>query len=290
MPSPKFHAADATKNAVCCTTHYAGRRVRARGAFRRITVRIALALAAALFIAPAYGACLARSGPETAALVELYTSEGCSSCPPADRWLSGIATRYSPRQVVPLALHVDYWDYIGWKDPYAKREFSQRQRRLSQLQRAALVYTPQVLLQGADFRQWGNPEFDRAVSRINGQPARASLELEIVEARADAFTLRASAAVPGPVDRSDAAFYVAAYENRLESRITAGENSGRVLHHDHVVFEWRGPYTLGTRQLELALLPKAKTGDSGAVAFVQNRRTGEVLQALSLAACMPGGF
>jgi len=251
-------------------------------------MRIALVVAAGLFFSlQAQGACLGRSGPNTAALVELYTSEGCSSCPPADRWLSSIAEHYSPRQVVPLALHVDYWDYIGWKDPYAKREFSQRQRRLSQLQRAALVYTPQVLLQGADFRQWGSAEFDRAVTRINGQPARASLELEIVEATAGAFALRASAAVAGPADRSDAAFYVAAYENRLESRITAGENSGRVLHHDHVVLEWRGPYALGTRQLELPLLPKAKTADSGVVAFVQNRRTGEVLQALSLAACLP---
>jgi len=191
---------------------------------------------------------------------------------------------------VPLALHVDYRDYIGWKDPYAKREFSQRQRRLSQLQRAALVYTPQVLLQGTDFRQWDSSEFDRAVTRINGQSARASLELEIVEARAGALALRAWAAVSGPAERSDAALYVAAYENRLESRITAGENSGRILHHDHVVLEWRGPYALGTRQLDLALLPKAKIADSGVVAFVQNRRTGEVLQALSLAACTPGAF
>ena len=236
------------------------------------------------------GQCVARSGDRTAALVELYTSEGCDSCPPADRWLSGIGERYSPQQVVPLALHVDYWDYIGWKDPYAKREFSQRQRRLSQLQRAALVYTPQVLLQGTDFRQWDSSEFDRAVTRINGQSARASLELEIVEARAGALALRAWAAVSGPAERSDAALYVAAYENRLESRITAGENSGRILHHDHVVLEWRGPYALGTRQLDLALLPKAKIADSGVVAFVQNRRTGEVLQALSLAACTPGAF
>jgi hypothetical protein len=251
---------------------------------------MALAFSNALVVMQAHAACLARSGPETAALVELYTSEGCSSCPPADRWLSGIGERYAPRQVVPLALHVDYWDYIGWKDPYAKREFSQRQRRLSQLQRAALVYTPQVLLQGADFRQWGGSEFDRAVTRINGQSARASLELEIVEARAEAFVLRALAAVAGPADRPDAGFYVATYENRLESRITAGENSGRVLHHDHVVLEWRGAYALGTRQLELALLPKAKIADSGVVAFVQNRRTGEVLQALSLAACTPGAF
>ena len=222
--------------------------------------------------------------------MELYTSEGCSSCPPADGWLTSLAQRYTARQVVPLALHVDYWDYIGWKDPFAKREFSQRQRRLSQLQRAALVYTPQVLLQGADFPRWGSSAFGDEVASINAQPSRASLELEITQVRPAAFVLRASAAVSGGTNAADAALYVATYENRLESRIMAGENRGRVLHHDRVVLEWRGPYGLGTREVELALLPKAQSADSGVVAFVQNRHTGEVLQALSLAACTPHGL
>lgn len=83
--------------------------------------------------------CEARSGSQTAALVKLYTSEGCSSCPPADRWLSSLAGRTG---VVPLALHVDYRDYIGSKDPYAKQGCSLRERRLTHLQRLALVYTP----------------------------------------------------------------------------------------------------------------------------------------------------
>jgi hypothetical protein len=249
-------------------------------------MRTLLVLVAAFFMTQADAAkCLARSGERTTALVELYTSEGCSSCPPADRWLSSLGKSYRPEQVVPLALHVDYWDYIGWKDPYAKREFSQRQRRLSQLQRQALVYTPQVLVQGMDFRAWGGAEFDRAVARINARPARAQLELEVLAAAPDALRLRARASVPDSAQWPDAAFYVAAYENRLQSRVTAGENGGRVLSHDHVVLEWQGPYALGERELRLSLLPRAKTADSGVVAFVQNRRTAEVLQALMLAAC-----
>jgi hypothetical protein len=251
-------------------------------------MRIACALVGALFALEAHaGSCVARSGPQTAALVELYTSEGCNSCPPADRWLSGLGKAYAPERVVPLALHVDYWDYIGWKDPFAKREFSQRQRRLSQLQRLALVYTPQVLLQGADFRAWGQAEFDHAVARINARPARASLELEIIGALPDALRLRLQADVSDPTQRPAAAVYVAAYESRLESRVTAGENRGRVLSHDYVALEWQGPYALGDRELAVKLLPKAKSADSGVVAFVQNRSTAEVLQALLLAACLP---
>ena len=233
------------------------------------------------------GTCTARSGEKTVALVELYTSEGCNSCPPADRWLSALGAKYRPEVVVPLALHVDYWDYIGWKDPYAKREFSQRQRRLSQLQRAAFVYTPQVLVQGADFRDWADPAFDRALARINAKPARARLELEILRATSEALDVRVNAAILDPAQGAEVGLYVATYENRLESRVTAGENSGRLLRHDHVALEWQGPYGAGERQLRRSLLPKAKIGDSGVVAFVQNQRNADVLQTLLLGAC-PG--
>ena len=237
---------------------------------------------------PAYGgSCFARSGAGTTALVELYTSEGCSSCPPADRWLSGLGMRYPTERLVPLALHVDYWDYIGWKDRYAKREFSQRQRRLSQLQRSALVYTPQVLLQGADFAAWSGSQFDRAVAAINSQPARASLELEVLGTSVQALRLRVRAAVAEAALASQAGVYVATYENRLESRVAAGENRDRLLRHDYVAFEWQGPYGLGERELSLPLLPKGKAADSGVVAFIQHRGTAEVLQALALGACSP---
>src|SRR5437763_7795753 len=234
------------------------------------TIAVYLAFAFTFAARAAEPACSATSGPRTAALVELYTSEGCDSCPAADHWLSSLFGQgFRSGQVVPLALHVDYWDYIGWKDPYAKREFSQRQRKLSQLQRLALVYTPQVLLQGTDFRSWSGAEFERAVARINARPARARLELEILAVLPEALELRARATIPDPAQHSDAALYIAAYENRLESRVLAGENRRRLLTHDHVALEWQGPYGLGERQLKLALLPKAKSADSGIVAFVQ---------------------
>jgi hypothetical protein len=259
-------------------------------------MRIALGVLAAAFAASVQGAqCVAKSGPNTAALVELYTSEGCSSCPPADRWLSGLSAQgYVPERVVPLALHVDYWDYIGWKDPYAKRVFSQRQRKLTQLQRLALVYTPQVMLQGQDFRGWGTPAFEQALAKINARPARADIALELLPAGSSTLTVRVSAALldqpeeAGPKPE-EASLYLAAYENRLESRVSAGENRGRTLSHDHVVLEWQGPLAFsGSRLVQeraLPLLPGAQRANSGVVAFVQNRRSAEVLQALVLPAC-----
>ena len=165
--------------------------------------RLACCLAVLAWIGAADAApsCHATSGAMLHPLFELYTSEGCNSCPPADRWLSALPKRYAPERVVPLALHVDYWDYIGWKDPYAKREFSLRQRKLSLLQRMAMVYTPQVVLQGRDFRSWAGRAFDDAVARINAQPAKARLRLSLLAATPTDLDVEARAELLLPGDR-----------------------------------------------------------------------------------------
>ena len=250
-------------------------------------MRTAGVLLSVLFVLPVHAApCVSESGPNTAALVELYTSEGCSSCPPAERWLGTLPERYPGTAVVPLALHVDYWDYIGWKDSYAKREFALRQKKLSQLQRMALVYTPQVMLQGRDFRRWGTQAFDEAVARINSQPAKARLKLSLLRVDEMALEVEVTAELASPA--RDAALYLASYQSRLQNKVTAGENRGRILTHDHVVLEWLGPLEVQNRRVErrtLPLLPGAAAANSGAAAFVQERRTGEVLQALLRSSC-----
>src|SRR6266849_5789491 len=108
-------------------------------------------LTASAAAAPVSGSlgCAAQSGPNTAALVELYTSEGCSSCPPADRQLSRLREALDPTAVVvPLSLHVDYWDYIGWKDPFAQGEFAKRQTWLAHANQQGFVYTPHFFVGG----------------------------------------------------------------------------------------------------------------------------------------------
>jgi hypothetical protein len=263
-------------------------------------MRLLLALAMVLPGLPALAqspSCAAQSQAGTTALVELYTSEGCDSCPPADRWLSSLSAKgYVPGKVVPIALHVDYWDYIGWKDPYARREFTLRQQLHAKLKRARLVYTPQVILQGHDFRGWAARDtgaFERELARINALPAAARIRLAIAGGRPGSLgTLEVETAVEvlDPAQRQDAALYLATYESRLQSEVRAGENRGRTLAHDFVAFEWQGPLALGAAgklrdRRALALLPRATPAHSGVVAFVQNRASGEVLQALMLAAC-----
>jgi len=257
----------------------------------RTLLQAALLLVVLQAIPAGAAECKARSGAHTTALVELYTSEGCDSCPPADRWLSSLASRgHSPDRVVPIALHVDYWDYIGWKDPYARALFSSRQRRLAQVMRAKVVYTPQVLLQGEDFRRWYGPGFDEAVAKINARPSRARIELSLEGAAGGHFPVEVRAEVLELAQRADAGLYLAAYENKLVSAVGAGENRGKTLMHDYVAFEWVGPLGFGldgrlSARRSLPLLPKAVAANSGVMAFVQNRANAEVLQALMLPAC-----
>jgi len=252
---------------------------------------VAIATAVTFAARGAEPACSARSGPQTTALVELYTSEGCDSCPAADHWLSSLFGQgFRPDQVVPLALHVDYWDYLGWKDPFARGEFSVRQRKLAQLKRPVIVYTPQVLLQGRDFPRWSGEEFSAQVKRINFRPARATISLAIRAVAPDAIHAELSAMLIDPAEQKNAAVYLAAYENRLASDVAAGENRGRRLEHDFVVREWIGPIGFDENlkieeKRALPLLPSKNPRHLGVAAFVQNRATSDVLQALMLPAC-----
>jgi hypothetical protein len=260
----------------------------------RAALSIVAALAGLAAALPVRAApCTAQSSPQRAALVELYTSEGCSSCPPAERWLSTLSPgRHAGAEIVPLALHVGYWDYIGWKDPYARPEFAGRQRRIAALQHATFVYTPQVVLQGRDFRGWGSGAFSRAVAQINAQPAAAAISLALGPLREGGLEVEAGARVLERGHAEGAGLYLAAYQSRLVSRVRAGENEGRTLRHDFVVRSWTGPIAFGpdgrlraTRRL--ALPPGAGADNWGVAAFVQDRASGEVLQALQLPAC-PG--
>jgi hypothetical protein len=220
--------------------------------------------------------CAVKSGPGTAALVELYTSEGCSSCPPADRWLSRLRTAgFGGDAVVPLSLHVDYWDYIGWKDPFAKAAFTARQRELAAVAGSGFIYTPQVVLAGRDYHRWSSSgRFADDVRAVNNLPARAEIALSF-----NAGTVTAKAAVTDARQSAGAVLFVAVFENGLSNAVTAGENHGVTLTHDFVVREWLGPFALDGRTPVDVSRPVTVTKPSGVAAFVQNRRTGEVLQA-----------
>ena len=160
-------------------------------------------------------------------LLELYTSEGCSSCPPADRWLSALKT--DPRlwrEMVPVAFHVDYWDDLGWRDRYASPAHTERQTLYTQSGALSQVYTPGVVLQGHEWRNW-----TRGSEVPRNEPVAAGpLQLEILSAT----EVRVSYA-PSRTSVAPLAATVALLGFDLVSAVKRGENAGRELHHDFVV-------------------------------------------------------
>ena len=260
---------------------------------------LACLLASAVLLATGAGAaqCAADSGARRVPLLELYTSEGCDSCPPADRWVSALAQRgLSAERVLTLGFHVDYWNYLGWNDPYARAEFSARQRAASRRNHARVVYTPQLLLNGKDYRRGAfRDSFADEIAVLNGSKPGARISIKATTVPPGTLSIEGTALVPDATARSNTGVYLALYENNLSSRVKAGENKGKHLRHDFVVRELAGPYPVdhnGTAPLHKRFTLDApwKLEHLHIAAFVQNERTGDVLQAIALPYCRsPGG-
>jgi len=172
-------------------------------------------------------ACLAQSPAAAATVIELYTSEGCNSCPPADQWLSRVKARPG---VVALAFHVDYWDRLGWADRFGSPAHTQRQHAQAALNGARFAYTPQVVVDGVDRKDWPVPASQWLLSRRPVAPVALTLAWE---GSALSATVQAAPGAP-----SRLAAYWAVTENGHVSAVKAGENAGVTLKHDEVVREY----------------------------------------------------
>ena len=230
--------------------------------------------------------CSAKTGNQTIPLLELYTSEGCSSCPPADKWISKI--KHDKSKVTPLAFHVDYWDYIGWKDKFSKAEYSDRQRKIAAFGGAGFVYTPQFVFNGRDFKGWDNSRLNNAVNNTQKLASRANLSLDASNNKDGSIALKATAEAVNAADAKQADVFVALYENGLVTNVKAGENVGRQLQHDYVVRKLFGAYqinNLNTFSKNFNLGKSWQGKDAGAVIFVQDSTNGEIIQSLALDFC-----
>lgn len=247
--------------------------------FLRHLALVAFSVAAAIAIvapgdASAASACTARSGAIVPAVVELYTSEGCSSCPPADRWLTGLKGR---PDVVALAFHVDYWDSLGWKDRFAQPQFTQRQNATQRTSGARFAYTPQVILDSRDVPNWSSLGAATLQARA---PATVGLTLAH-DATGLALTVAPGAGAPGKLSG-----YVAVVDDGLQTHVGAGENRGETLRQDGVVRELL-PWNLASAQPATLHFTSGATLEPGAtrrwVAVATDGLYGKPLQAVTLA-------
>ncbi len=187
---------------------------------------LATLLSAAISASAQTNFILFQSAPERTALLELFTSEGCSSCPPAETWLSGLTT--APRlwkEFAPVAFHVDYWNHLGWKDAWSDAEFSERQRGYAQVWQAASIYTPELVLNGKEWHNWftgrSGPQSD---GKKVGVLTVTSGDMKLWQISFDPATNSGA-----PYD-----FHAAQLAGGIVSNVKAGENQGNQLKHDFV--------------------------------------------------------
>ena len=204
---------------------------------------IRMLLLASLFALPAYASdtIVVESGDRQVAVVELYTSEGCSSCPPADRWMARLSQSSGEDfDVLALGFHVDYWNYLGWTDRFSSVHYTGRQRQLGANNRQRTIYTPEFFVNGVEARG-ANSILDK-ILQANRQKAALSLRLSVSRGRQ---TLDCNLHSPGdraavgPVHHR----YIV-YENNLVTDVLRGENSGETLEHQQVVRYMSPAYSL----------------------------------------------
>ncbi len=212
---------------------------------------------------------------ENTLVVELYTSQGCSSCPAADRMLSEL--RELPG-IVPLTLNVDYWDYLGWKDDLALPGNAKRQRAYARAQRSRNVYTPQMMFDGKmDVVGSRKRQVMAAVDAYGDEQDTVSVSITPTEDGRYRAQAPATADLP-----ADTVIWIVGYDRDITKAIGGGENHGRTVTYANVVREWReaGRWD-GVGPLDIAFEPP--TGEGGAVVIVQQGRVGPILGAAQTA-------
>ena len=226
------------------------------------------ALAGGALAAP-LAQCQAKSAATLTPVVEVYTSEGCSSCPPADKWLGKLKDDAAKGLVVAQGFHVGYWDYIGWVDRFANPLHTDRQRMVASWNRLPSIYTPQIVRNGQDWRD------ERVV--LAPEPARATIEVR--RTGDDAFT---ASVTPGEGVGAWAAYWTVT-EHGHGSKVKAGENAGEFLEHDFVVRQYvPAGDRRGAASLTLRTLAAHADHPRQVNIVVFDPKNGKTLQALSL--------
>lgn len=204
-------------------------------------------------------------------VVELYTSQGCSSCPPADAMLRDLAAR---DDVIALALHVDYWDYIGWADSFARPEFTRRQKAYARAAGARMVYTPQMIIGGQDHVVGAHPM--EVIDLIDRHRALEQPIAVMLGVSGDA--VRIEAARVGGAERPGVVQLVR-YEPQQTVEIRRGENAGRTLDYVNIVTSWE---VLGEWDGAEPFVAEVPRGAGPMVVMVQSPGHGPVLGAAEL--------
>jgi len=229
-------------------------------------------------------------------LVELFTSEGCSSCPPADAALEHLARLQPVRgvEIIPLSFHVDYWNQLGWADPYSSPNFSARQENYSQVFGGDRIYTPQMVVDGSSEFLGDESLAIKAVATASKQP-KAGMKMTLSPRCELLSSVKLNVPQLSTSSTDDATeLFIAVTESGLVSKVARGENAGRTLRHTAVVRQLRslGEVNRGRKSLvtstQVSLDKGWKPGAIQVVAFLQEKRSRRILGATAQPLCEAG--
>lgn len=208
-------------------------------------------------------------------VVELYTSQGCSSCPPAEAFLGELAKR---PDVIALEFHVDYWDYIGWKDPFASARYADRQRAYSSVLGARYVYTPQMVIQGQT-HEVGSKRY-QVEQKISHFRSAAGAGPELTLRRVGDDVIVRVGGDKAPEEAYD--IFFVAFDARHETEILRGENRGKTLVNSNIVRDFERVGRWSGEPVELKVSLDGKKGDGGCAVLVQAAANGPIVAAAIL--------
>lgn len=260
------------------TTSGAEMSTKVRASLRKPGIFLLLTAVVALVSGYAWGGCSSQSGDPALHLVELYTSSGCSSCPPAEKWMRSLR---DSKDIAGLEFHVDYFNSMSWRDPFSSHMYTERQQALANATNRGQYYTPQIWLDGQLWQNWPrgappNPIKSTSpalgIKVVSGAPLRAAFDLRDQNGKVKgAYRL-----------------YAAITENSLTLSVTGGENKGNRLSDDNVVRTLVGPLPAADTSVEFKLPDDVNLSHSTVVAFLQNIRNNTIIDVVRvpLAECL----
>jgi len=224
----------------------------------------------------------ALSGGGKKVVVELYTSQGCSSCPPADAFLAELAER---DDVIALSFHVDYWNYIGWDDPFSSAEATARQRAYGRTMRKRYVYTPQIVVDGR--AETVGSDRSTVDNLIRMATAAQKIEIDVAHNKDGTADIRVPAATG--VDQRAGELWIGFYDSAIETEIRAGENRGETIVNANIVRTYKriGTWAGGALNKRVNLKALGSKGRDGCVIVLQAPGNGPIIGAASFP--LPGG-
>jgi len=200
------------------------------------------------------------------AVIELFTSEGCSSCPPADELVASLPKTY-PSGVYILSFHVDYWDRMGWKDPFSRADFTQRQKQYGEVFMLNSIYTPQVVVNGRT--EMVGSDKDRLRKAIDDQLTHTTNPLIDATVHTTGNTVTIDYTLPA---KSQATLQAALIQLQASTAVKKGENAGRQLHHANIVRDLKSS-TKNKGSLSLSLPAGVTVADCKVIVFLQDKET-----------------